>query len=125
MMFPAFTARGAQVWQAPLRLENPDGTAAMQLCFVICTVDSNFDDRAHVARQIAAGLTLVQRIEAFEKAARDAERLIDHMTRFVGKMSLPDHALLNEAPGQLRDLIGWAQLTRAAMAGTTPSPVAA
>lgn len=128
MMFPHFIARGAQVQQAPQRLEGPDGMSAMQLGFIVCTVDSNLDDREAVARQIAAGLTLIQRIDAIETAARDAERLIDDMTRFAGQMSLRDYALLNEAPGELRQLINWAQITRAAMAGmpvTASGPAAA
>lgn len=117
MMFPHFTAAGALVRQAPMRIERPDGLTALQLGFVVCTVTSDLDDREGAARQIAAGLTLIQRIETIEQTARNAERLIDDMTRFAGQMSLPDYALLNEVPGQLRQLIGWAQTTRAAMAG--------
>lgn len=117
MTSPSFLARGAQVIQAPVRLELPNGSAAMQMGFVVCTAGDFLDDREGAARQIAAALTLADRTDEIEAAARQAERLIADMSRHLPDMALPDYALLNEAPLRLRELIGWTQAARAQIAG--------
>ena len=123
MTFPNFVARGAQVWQAPLRIEQPDGTAAIQLGHVICAVENNFDDRAMVARQIAAALTLVQRLDTIDQTALAANHLIADLSAHIGRLSLPNYGALIEVLVALNQLHGWAVETRRRMAGQT-EPVA-
>lgn len=113
-----YAARGETVWHGATSIDRQDGTRSLRLGFPVCAINHDICAPAVAARQVAAGLNLIQRIAGIEAAARDAERLIDDMTRFAGQMALRDYALLNEVPARLRELIGWAAACRAEIAGT-------
>lgn len=112
-----FVARGETVWHGSVPVVMHDGGTALRLGFPLCTINHDICAPAEAARQIAAGLNLVQRLDGIEDAARQAERLIAAMSRHLPDMALPDYALLNEAPIRLRELIGWTQACRAQIAG--------
>lgn len=117
MMVGPFTARFGKVWHGARRVDYPDGTVGLSLGFVVAEVNHDIEARDAAARQLAAAMNLIQRLDGLDQAARDAERLIADMSRHLPDMALPDYALLNEAPIALRRMLAWLAETRTTMAG--------
>lgn len=103
MTSPGFyMARGAQVWHGSQVVDSAGPFRALRLGFIVATTDPNLDDRADAARQIAAGLNLIQRIDGLAGALASAEA----------------------AGADVRDAMLWIDATRRQLAGSPALQVA-